>query len=226
MFPVMAPTPHVQSVARTFGIVVLGLFGAACASAGSSPRTVVDHVAQADSSTGTDASPGDARAESDDVEPVSVPIEDSGLVEAKATVVVKAPVDKARATVLKFEDYPQFMPEYSDAKMRGKAPSGNDKVYMEITTLGGVARMYANIEVLSRNPDADTEVHEAKFIDGNVRQFKAIWTLHKLDDARTEVSLQVFLHPSLPLPDFLVNKANLDGAKKGALAMKRRIEGR
>jgi hypothetical protein len=33
------------------------------------------------------------------------------------------------------------------------------------------------------------------------------------------------LHPSIPLPDFLVNKANLDGARKGALAMKRRIEG-
>lgn len=226
MFIVMAPTPLVKSVTRTFGIVLLAFSGAACASAGSSPRTVVDHVAQADGQTGTDASAaGDAR-ESEDVEPVGVAIEDSGLVEAKATVVVKAPVDKTRAAVLKFEDYPQFMPEYSDAKMLGKAPSGNEKVYMEITTLGGVARMFANIEVLTSRPDADTEIHEAKFLDGNVRQFKAIWTLHKLDEARTEVTLLVFLHPSLPLPDFLVNKANLDGAKKGVLAMKRRIEGR
>jgi hypothetical protein len=138
---------------------------------------------------------------------------------------VHAPLERARATILKFEDYPDFMPEYSDAKRLGALPSKNEKVYMEITTLGGIARMYANIEVMPVERQGTTEIHQARFLDGNVRQFKAIWRLTPTAEGDTEMTLQVFLHPSVPLPDFLVNKANLDGAKKGVLAMKRRIEG-
>lgn len=208
--------------------VVVSMTGVAgCAAGTQTPKAVVDQVAAVDGPTASDGSPSadGAKAEVEDVEPVAVPISGSDLVEAKATVKVRGSLEKARATVLKFEDYPQFMPEYSDAKRLGDLPSGNEKVYMEITTLGGVAKMYANIEVLSPKPaDPATEVHEARFLDGNVRQFKAIWTLTKLDEAHTQVSLQVFLQPGIPLPDFLVNKANMDGAKKGALAMKRRIE--
>ena len=95
---------------------------------------------------------------------------------------------------------------------------------MEITTLGGIAKMWANVDVLPVKKDGASELHEAKFIDGNVRQFKAVWTLTKVDEGHTDVTLRVFLHPAIPLPDFLVNKANMDGAKKGALAMKKRIE--
>jgi len=201
-------------------------FGTVACAASSTPKTVVDNVAQAEAPVTSDAAPAPdpARPENENVEPVSVPIPGTDLVEAKATVTVRAPLDKARATILKFEDYPQFMPEYSDAKRAGKLPSGNEKVYMEITTLGGVAKMYANVEILQPRTEGASEIHEAKFIDGNVKQLKAIWVLNKVDDSRTEMTLQVFLHPSLPLPDFLVNKANLDGAKKGAIAMKKRIE--
>lgn len=207
--------------------LLLLVSGATACSAPPAPKTVVDNVAQADAPTATDAAPRESAPapESEEVvEPVRVPIPDSELVEAKAKVTVRAPLEKARATVLKFEDYPQFMPEYSDAKRAGKLPSGNEKVYMEITTLGGVAKMFANIEVLPAKTDGAAETHEAKFLDGNVRQFKAIWTLVKLDEQRTELTLQVFLHPALPLPDFVVNTANLDGAKKGVIAMKKRIE--
>ena len=203
-------------------------FGAiGCGAAGPSPRTVVDHVATADGPAATDASAptGDAaKVDVVDVEPVAIPIPGSDLVEAKATVKVGRSIDKAREIVLKFEDYPKFMPEYSDAKMLGKLPSGDDKVYMEITTLGGIAKMWANVDVLPVKKDGASELHEAKFIDGNVRQFKAVWTLTKVDEGHTDVTLRVFLHPAIPLPNFLVNKANMDGAKKGALAMKKRIE--
>ncbi|MFO0588548.1 MAG: SRPBCC family protein [Polyangiaceae bacterium] len=219
-------------------VVSLGLIGGAgCGAAGQSPRTVVDHVATVDTPPPADSSAPKADAPKADapktdtpktdtpetVEPVAVAIPGSGLVEAKATLRAARSLDKAREVVLKFEDYPQFMPEYSGAKMLGKLPDGNDKVYMEITTLGGIAKMFANIEVLNKK-DGLTETHEAKFLDGNVKEFKAIWTLTKVDDAHTEVTLQVFLHPAIPLPDFIVNKANLDGAKKGVIAMKKRIE--
>jgi ribosome-associated toxin RatA of RatAB toxin-antitoxin module len=212
-------------------LLIVAVGTPACA-ANPTPKTLVDNVAQADAPTGSDAAPAPAAAPAaeapaplaDEVEPVAVPIAGSELVEAKATVIVRAPLERARATVLKFEDYPQFMPEYSDAKRLGKLPSGNEKVYMEITTLGGIAKMFANVEVLPARTEGSGESHEAKFIDGNVKQFKAVWTLTKIDEGRTALTLQVFLHPAIPLPDFLVNKANLDGAKKGAIAMKKRIE--
>lgn len=225
MFGVMAPS-HIARFSP--GLLAFCVLGSAACATSSTPKTQVDQVAQAEAPTGSDAAPAaapePAAPESEDIEPVAVPIPNSDLVEAKATVIVHAPLDKAREVIFKFEDYPQFMPEYSDAKRLGKAPSGNEKVYMEITTLGGVAKMYANVEVLPARNEGGSEIYEARFLDGNVKQFKAIWTVTKLEDERTEVTLQVFLLPSIPLPDFLVNKANLDGAKKGALAMKRRIE--
>ncbi len=225
MFGVMGSSRHALVSSGVLVFVAFGVIG--CGAAGPSPRTVVDHVATADGPTATDASapPGDAaKVDVADVEPVAIPIPGSDLVEAKATVKVARSIDKAREIVLKFEDYPQFMPEYSGAKMLGKLPSGDDKVYMEITTLGGIAKMWANVDVLPVKKDGASELHEAKFIDGNVRQFKAVWTLTKVDEGHTDVTLRVFLHPAIPLPDFLVNKANMDGAKKGALAMKKRIE--
>lgn len=208
------------------------LGGVGCGATGQSPRTVVDHVATADTPPTSDVTAPkiDApKAEApktdtpETVEPIPIAIPGSGLVEAKATLRVARSIDKAREVVLKFEDYPQFMPEYSGAKMLGKMPNGNDKVYMEITTLGGIAKMFANIEVLSKK-DGSTETHEAKFLDGNVKQFKALWTLTKVDESHTDVTLQVFLDPKIPLPEFIENKANLDGAKKGVIAMKKRIE--
>ncbi len=225
MFRVMGSSRLALASFGSLVLIVLG--GTGCGATGQSPRTVVDHVATADGPAASDASgpsgePG--KGEVQDVEPIAIPIAGSDLVEAKATVKVGRSIDKARETVLKFEDYPRFMPEYSDAKMLGKMPSGDDKVYMEITTLGGVAKMYANVDVLPVKKDGPTELYEAKFLDGNVRQFKAIWTLKKLDEGHTDVTLQVFLLPGIPLPDFIVNKANMDGAKKGALAMKKRIE--
>jgi ribosome-associated toxin RatA of RatAB toxin-antitoxin module len=228
MFGVMGSSRRARAARWSFGIsFLLALAASGCGAAGQSPRTVVDHVGGADGSTAGDAgASGDssAKGEVQDVEPIAVAIPGSDLVEAKATVKVGRSIDKARETILKFEDYPRFMPEYSDAKMLGKLPSGDDKVYMEVTTLGGVARMYANVDVLPVKKDGLTEVYEAKFLDGNVRQFKATWTLTKVDENRTEITLQVFLHPAIPLPDFIVNKANMDGAKKGVLAMKKRIE--
>lgn len=226
MFRGMRSTPTGRGFLGLLG--AFALTAAGCAAAGPSPKTMVDQVSPGDSPPASDASapsPDAAKPEIEDVDPVSVPIPGSDLVEAKATVVARAPMDKARATIHLFEDYPKFMPEYSDAKRLGKLPNGNEKVYMEITTLGGVAKMFANVEILPVRKEGDTEIHEARFIDGNVRQFKAIWTLTPTTDGNTELTLQVFLHPSLPLPDFLVNKANLDGARKGVLAMKRRIEG-
>jgi len=221
----MDPSSLVDSLrGPSIGLVVA--FAVACApSAGPSPKTVIDHVAPAEDPVATDDAPAEAaKPENEEIEPSGVAIDGSDLVEARATVTVRASLDKVRTTVLKFEDYPQFMPEYSDAKRLGNLPSGNEKIYMEITTLGGIAKMYANVEILPVAKTGQSETYQAKFIDGNVKQFKAIWTLTKLDEARTDVTLQVFLHPSIPLPDFLVNKANLDGAKKGVLAMKRRIQ--
>jgi hypothetical protein len=43
------------------------------------------------------------------------------------------------------------------------------------------------VEVLPAQKDGNTEVHQARFLDGNVKQFKAVWTLTKVDDARSDV---------------------------------------
>ena len=63
-------------------------------------------------------------------------------------------------------------------------------------------------------------------MEGNVDDFKAIWRLRKMDEDHTELTLEVFLEPSLPLPDSLINSENVGGAVDGVIAMRNRIEGR
>ena len=68
------------------------------------------------------------------------------------------------------------------------------------------------------------ETYESTFVKGNVKDFKAIWRLRKLDDAATELSLEVFLQPSIPMPTNLMNGENLGGSSKGVMAMRARAE--
>jgi ribosome-associated toxin RatA of RatAB toxin-antitoxin module len=177
------------------------------------------HATPATDAQPTSPAPNDAKG-------VAVPIEGTDLVRGKSTIVVHAPIDKVREQLFAFAQYPEFMPHYQKAKVLGKAPSGGRDVYMEIEALNGAVSFWTRVDMPRKPAMVDgTEVYEAKMLDGNVKDFKAIWRVKKIDDATTELSLEVFLQPKLPLPTSILNSENLKGASAGVTAMRARIEG-
>jgi ribosome-associated toxin RatA of RatAB toxin-antitoxin module len=168
-------------------------------------------------------SPGEAgKLRAPTREPVA--IEDSDLVRGRSTVEVEAPMARVRGAVLDFDHYAEFMPHYSASRVVGGTPDGARDVYMQITALHGALKMWARVEMSRTALEGGGERWSSKFVEGNVRHFHAIWTLRPLGDARTELTLEVFMHPKIPLPDSLINEENLDGAVKGVTAMRNRAE--
>lgn len=171
----------------------------------------------------SDATPGAARV-IDDPEAVAVPIEGSDLMRGRATLKVKAPIERVRAAVLDFGHYAEFMPHYKASRVLGRTPGGGREVYMQIEALFGAVTMWAQVEFLKPTVVGETETYESRFEKGNVKDFKATWRLAKIDDTTTELSLEVFLNPSIPMPDNLINGENLRGSVKGVKAMRARAE--
>jgi ribosome-associated toxin RatA of RatAB toxin-antitoxin module len=172
----------------------------------------------------SDVQPGEPKSAAGPT-PVAVPVPGSSLVRGRSTVTVKAPIDRVRQSVLGFADYADFMPHYSKCKVLGRAPGGGRDVYMEVEALHGAVKMWARVEVPRKPAVVDgVETYETQFLDGNVQEFKAIWRLRPVDDGSTELSLEVFLEPKLPLPSDLINRENLNGSAAGVLAMRARAE--
>ncbi|MDI1451463.1 SRPBCC family protein [Polyangium sp. 6x1] len=158
---------------------------------------------------------------------VAVPIPGSNLVRGRAKVIVAAPIESVRARVLAFGDYARFMPHYSRSKILGRTKSGDREIYMEVTALHGAARFWARMAVRKLVGAAGgIETYEVSMLEGNVKDFHAVWRLRSIDEARTELELEVFLLPRLPLPASLLNTENMRGASKGVGAMRSFVEGK
>lgn len=183
---------------------------------------VVPASARADASQAGLASPV---AQADPVAE-SVPIAGSDLVRGRAKVVVHAPMHLVRQRVLAFGEYAEFMPHYNRSKDLGRMKNGGRNVYMEVYALRGAARMWARMAVTKAAWKNGLETYDVAFIEGNVRDFHATWRLREVDGAHTELELEVFLQPKLPLPARLLNRENLEGAVKGVVAMRNRVEQR
>ncbi|MRG90665.1 SRPBCC family protein [Polyangium spumosum] len=157
---------------------------------------------------------------------MAVPIPGSSLVRGRAKVIVSAPIDAVRARVLAFGEYARFMPHYSRSKVLGRTKSGEREVYMEVTALHGAARFWARMAVKKARDAAGVETYDVAMLEGNVKDFRAVWRLRSIDAGHTELELEVFLLPRLPLPASLLNAENLKGASKGVVAMRSFVEGK
>jgi ribosome-associated toxin RatA of RatAB toxin-antitoxin module len=155
----------------------------------------------------------------------SVPIEGTDFVRGRTAVKIHAPIAGVREAVLDFAHYAEFMPSYRNAKLLGRTATGARDVYMEIEALHGAVKMWAELEFPKPVIVDGVETHESHFVKGNVDELKAIWRLRKIDEATTELSLEIFLQPSIPLPTSLMNSENVSGSLKGVMAMRARIEG-
>jgi ribosome-associated toxin RatA of RatAB toxin-antitoxin module len=153
----------------------------------------------------------------------ALPIEGTDRVRGRSTVIVDAPIAAVKKTLLRYGKYAEFMPHYSASKVLRRMPESGHEVYMQVEALYGAVKLWARLEMTPKR-QGDTEIITSKFVDGNVKDFSATWTLAPVDAQRTELTLEVFLHPDLPMPSKTLNHENVQGAEKGVIAMRKRVE--
>jgi ribosome-associated toxin RatA of RatAB toxin-antitoxin module len=152
-----------------------------------------------------------------------LPVPGSKLSRARATVMVRAAVEKVRAVVTDFPAYPEFMPHYTAAEVEKKTPDGRLTVNMKIEALSGMIRRWMRIEVSRPVVDGTRETFGAHLLDGDVKAFELRWVLDRLADG-TRLTCESFLDAKLQLPPAFIDAGSLSGLKASILAIKARAE--
>lgn len=145
-------------------------------------------------------------------------------IRARSMVVVNASIDRVRSVVFGFERYPDFMPNYRACHVLSTTPAGAREVRMEIEVLGGILKLWTRMEVSPAAMIDGVETYDARLLEGNVKDFMTRWQLRELDHASTRLTVESFMELKIPLPDSVVNRGSIDGAREAILAIKRRAE--
>jgi ribosome-associated toxin RatA of RatAB toxin-antitoxin module len=153
----------------------------------------------------------------------AVPIAGSEYVRGRATVLVRAPIERVRDAVADLARYTEFMPRYKTSTLVGNRAAGAREVYLEVEALQGTLRMWAAVSRPFPTPDG-AEAIETRVFKGNVKTFEAVWRLRRADRGTTLLTLDVFLDPGMPIPADLLNKENVGAAVDGVAAMRTRVE--
>jgi hypothetical protein len=107
----------------------------------------------------------------------------------------------------------------------GRKKHGTLEVYMQWVALHGAIKLWARLDLKPRK-EGEAEIWESSFVDGNVKEAVAIWSIEPIDATRTRLTLEAFMRPQLPLPRDMLNEENLSAAVKGVTAMRKRCEER
>jgi ribosome-associated toxin RatA of RatAB toxin-antitoxin module len=160
-----------------------------------------------------------------DVKGESVAIEGSDLVRGRAKTVVNASIEQARKEILDYGSYVEFMPHYAGSRVLGPKGDGRE-VYMQWKALGGAVKLWARFAMMPKKDADGREMYESSFLDGNVETAYAAWRLKSMAPDKTEIELEIYLKPKLPLPPSILNHENTQGAMQGVTAMADKIEGK
>jgi ribosome-associated toxin RatA of RatAB toxin-antitoxin module len=205
---------------------LLGSAGLACMNTAQSRAHAAAHDQVAPSPT-TPVASSERRAEPDPAETPDVelvPVAGSPIGRARATVLVRASVERVRSVLVDFAHYHVFLANYRSAEVVGTKPDGTSQVHMQIGGLGGMIRRWMRVEVSPPVVDGARLSFEAKLLEGNVKAFEARWVLDRLDEAATRLTLESHLDPDLELPSAFINAGSAAGLKDSILAIKARAE--
>ena len=153
-----------------------------------------------------------------------VPVPDSRLGRARATVLVRAPLERVKAVLLDFASYPAFLANYESARVERTTPAGGAVVHMEIGGLGGMIRRWMRVEISPPTVEGSRVSFDAKLLEGDVKAFSARWVLDRVEEGATKLTLESFLDPDLALPAAFIDSGSAAGLKDSILAVKARAE--
>ena len=120
-----------------------------------------------------------------------------------ARVNVDAPEEVVRSVVQDYKNYASFMSRFEKSQIVGRSGDKTD-VYLQVPILKGAAKVWAVVRFEPIKQVDGGEIVVGHMIKGNVKRLDATWRLKKLDDATTQVALELLIVPDMPVPDSLV----------------------
>lgn len=143
-----------------------------------------------------------------------------------AMITVEAPLADVRKTITDFARYSDFMPRFERSRVVRKSKEGVD-VYLQVPILRGAATVWAVTRFEPPIVEGRGQRIEGRMTDqGNVRDLRAIWHLHPIDEARTLLKLELLIVPKLPLPASVITPELEYAADQAVTASRDRAETR
>ncbi|MFO0675703.1 MAG: hypothetical protein U0169_04170 [Polyangiaceae bacterium] len=138
----------------------------------------------------------------------------------RATVLVDAPIDVVEKRVLDFGKYKTFAPtRFRVSRVTDRTPLGTN-VYMQLPILDGLVTLWAESRFSWATPaGADERWIESTLLRGNLKSLHAVWTMWKVDAARTELEIDLSLVPHVPVPADASDEELRDAAEKAVLGI-------
>lgn len=133
-----------------------------------------------------------------------------------ARVMVKAPDHVVRSVVTDFPRYEKFITHFKSAKVVGRVGDKTD-VYLQVPLLHGAVKLWAIVRFDPPKQQGDDLIVTGKMVKGNMKRLDANWRIHRVDDARTELRLELLVVPDMPVPEKLV-MSELRGAAGAAVS--------
>lgn len=139
-----------------------------------------------------------------DAERYEVATEHSSSIKAGcARVHVAAPTNVVKKVVTDFKNYSKFIKKFDKAKVVGRDGDKTD-VYLQVPILKGAAKIWAVVRFEPMKKVDGNDVLVGHMIKGNVDRLDAKWILKKIDDDNTQLHLELFIKPKLPVPGSVV----------------------
>lgn len=143
-----------------------------------------------------------------------------------AMVAVDAPFADVRKVITDFGSYADFMPRFERSRIVRKSKEGVD-VYLQVPILRGAANVWAVTRFEPPIPDGRGQRIEGRMTDqGNVRDLRAVWHVHPIDENRTLLKLELLIVPKLPLPASVITPELEFAAEQAVMASRDRAEAR
>ena len=158
-----------------------------------------------------------------DVLTMQIAEEGSMISTGRAVGVLDHPLDAVLSVVLDYENYVQFMPNFTKSKVLAQRGT-RAMVYMEVTVAAGTFTLWGQFKLSEQSPDGKTRVVEARLLDGNIDAFNARWRLTPVEGGtRTEVDFQLYVDPNMPLPASVFSRENERAAGNTVRALGSRV---
>jgi ribosome-associated toxin RatA of RatAB toxin-antitoxin module len=140
-----------------------------------------------------------------------------------AAIYVNAPIDAVRKVVTDYRHYDAFIKPFKQSKLLSRS-KGVSEVYLEVPILHGAATVWVVVQIGPPTKEGDEERIAAKFVRGNVDDFRAVWKLRAVDAEHTVVKLELLVDPTLPAPASVVTPELCGAAEKAVTGVREKAQ--
>ena len=154
-----------------------------------------------------------------------LPTAGSDIETGAARIVIHAPLADVRRVVLRFRKYHKILPRLTQSRVIGREKGKYTDVYMRAPIMNGVAHIWGVMRFSAPKRWAQRgEMISATYRDGNLDDFRGRWYMFPCGPKRTTLRVELFLDPSIPVPDRIVGKWLAWAAGKSVAAVRDMVE--